>query len=108
MSNSIELRKPKGSGQPAQTSQPQVHPSPDLEQAYRYRARAEVANALDKGGAPAAQGTSHLTCRQLAERWSCCEYTIRRRKDLKPLRFNRRLIRYRLQDILAIETAARS
>jgi hypothetical protein len=44
--------------------------------------------------------------RQLAARWNCCPHTIARRTDLKPLRFNRRLLRYRLEDIVAIETAA--
>jgi hypothetical protein len=49
-----------------------------------------------------------LTRQQLAERWQCCPHTIARRKDLKPLRFNRRLLRYRLEDILAIEAGARA
>jgi hypothetical protein len=50
--------------------------------------------------------TRLLTRRQLADRWSCCPHTIARRKDLKPLRFNNRLLRYRLQDVEAIEAAA--
>ena len=47
-----------------------------------------------------------LTCRQVAERWGCCDHTVRRRKELKPLRFNRRLLRYRLADAEAVEQAA--
>lgn len=47
-----------------------------------------------------------LSRRQVAQRWNCCEHTVARRKDLKPLRFNRRLLRYRLTDIEAIEAAA--
>ena len=44
-----------------------------------------------------------LTRRELAERWSCCTHTIARMKKLKPFRFNKRLLRYRLSDIEAIE-----
>ncbi|MGK0186686.1 MAG: DNA-binding XRE family transcriptional regulator [Verrucomicrobiales bacterium] len=43
---------------------------------------------------------------QLAKRWSVSKETIKRREReglLSPLRFNQRLIRYRLDDILAIE-----
>jgi hypothetical protein len=47
-----------------------------------------------------------LSRREVAERWRCCEHTVARRKDLKPLRFNSRLLRYRVQDIEAIEAAA--
>jgi hypothetical protein len=47
-----------------------------------------------------------LTRKQLADRWSCCSHTIARRKDLKPVRFNIRMIRYRLVDIEAVEAAA--
>ena len=45
----------------------------------------------------------------LAERWDCCIETIKRRERegiLKSIRFNQRLLRYRLSDIVAIETAA--
>ncbi len=43
---------------------------------------------------------------QLAERWSVSKETIKRREReglLTPVRFNQRLLRYRLEDILAIE-----
>src|SRR5258708_4795015 len=48
-----------------------------------------------------------LTRKELADRWACCPHTIARRKDLKPFRFNKRMLRYRLADIEAIEAAAR-
>ena len=47
-----------------------------------------------------------LTRQQLARRWNCCSHTIARRKDLQPVRLGRRLLRYRLCDVEAIETAA--
>lgn len=47
-----------------------------------------------------------LTRRQLAQRWHCCVHTIARRKDLDPVRLGRRLLRYRLSDVEAIEAAA--
>jgi hypothetical protein len=47
-----------------------------------------------------------LTRRQLAQRWNCCPHTIARRKDLRPIRLGRRLLRYRLSDVEAIEGAA--
>ena len=43
---------------------------------------------------------------QLAKRWSVSKETIKRREReglLTPIRFNQRLLRYRLDDILAIE-----
>ena len=48
-----------------------------------------------------------LTRRQIAERWACCEHSVARKNELKPLRFNRRMLRYRLEDVLAIEAAAK-
>jgi hypothetical protein len=45
----------------------------------------------------------------LAQRWECCIETIKRRERegvLKSIRFNQRLLRYRLSDIMAIESAA--
>ena len=45
----------------------------------------------------------------LAQRWECCIETIKRRERegiLKSIRFNQRLLRYRLSDIVAIEAAA--
>jgi hypothetical protein len=47
-----------------------------------------------------------LSRRQVAQRWGCCEHTVARRRDLKPLRFNDRLLRYRLEDVEAVERAA--
>lgn len=47
-----------------------------------------------------------LTRRQVAERWSCCEHTIARNRSLKPIRFNRRMLRYRLENVEAVEAAA--
>jgi len=47
-----------------------------------------------------------LSRRELAQRWNCCIHTIARRHDLQAVRFSRRLLRYRLKDIEAIEAAA--
>lgn len=47
-----------------------------------------------------------LSRRQVAQRWGCCEHTVARRKDLKPMRFNRRMIRYRIEDVEAVERDA--
>ncbi len=44
--------------------------------------------------------------RELAQRWNCCPHTIARRRDLEAVRLSRRLLRYRLKDIEAIEAAA--
>jgi hypothetical protein len=44
-----------------------------------------------------------LTRKEVAQRWRCCVHTVARRKDLNPVRFNRRLLRYRLADVLALE-----
>jgi len=44
----------------------------------------------------------------LAERWGVSKETIKRREQeglLHPLRFNQRLLRYRLSDIEAIEVS---
>jgi hypothetical protein len=46
---------------------------------------------------------------ELATRWSCSRETLKRRERegiLKAIRFNQRLLRYRLSDILSIEAAA--
>ncbi len=45
---------------------------------------------------------------QLAKRWSISKETIKRREReglLNPIRFNQRLLRYRLEDIVAVEQA---
>jgi hypothetical protein len=55
------------------------------------------------------QSEQLLSRRALAQRWSCCNETIKRRERegiLKSIRFNQRLLRYRLSDIVAIEAAA--
>ena len=47
--------------------------------------------------------------KQVCARWTCCTMTLKRREAegvLKPVRFNSRMLRYRLSDILAIEAAA--
>jgi hypothetical protein len=47
-----------------------------------------------------------LTRREVAQRWRCCEHTIMRRGDLRPLVLGPRFIRYRLANVLEIEAAA--
>jgi hypothetical protein len=47
-----------------------------------------------------------LTRKQVAARWGVCSHTIARRTDLMAIRLGRRLVRYRLNDIEAIEAAA--
>ena len=50
-----------------------------------------------------------ISRRQLAARWGTSTETLKRRERegiLKSIRFNQRLLRYRLSDIIAIEAAA--
>lgn len=47
-----------------------------------------------------------LTRQQVADRWNVVTHTIARNKGLHPVRFNRRLIRYRLDEVESIEAAA--
>jgi hypothetical protein len=47
-----------------------------------------------------------LSRQQLAQRWGCCKHSIARRHDLEPVRLSRRMLRYKLSDIEAIESAA--
>jgi len=50
-----------------------------------------------------------LTRRELAERWNLSERTLKRRDqsgDLSPITLSPRVVRYRLSDILAIESDA--
>ena len=50
-----------------------------------------------------------MSRKQVCARWACCAMTLKRREVaglLKPVRFNQRMLRYRLSDILAIEAAA--
>ena len=92
--------KPKGSGEPAHTNQPETGLSHN-----------EVATALATSGGPSADPSKQqiallLTRREVAERWGCCSHTIARRKDLRPVRLGPRFLRYRLADVQAIEAAA--
>ena len=48
-----------------------------------------------------------LSRRQVADRWQVCQATVYRHPELKPIRFNRRLLRYRLADIEAVERAGK-
>jgi len=57
--------------------------------------------AKDQAGVT--DSTKLLSRRQVAERWGVCTHTLARRKDLTPIRFNRRLLRYRLSDVQALE-----
>jgi hypothetical protein len=55
------------------------------------------------------EGEELISRAQLCTRWSVCRETIKRREKegvLKALRFNQRLLRYRLSDILRIEAGA--
>jgi hypothetical protein len=50
-----------------------------------------------------------ITRKQLCARWSCCEMTLKRREvagALRAVRFNQRMLRYRLSDVLRIEAEA--
>ena len=50
-----------------------------------------------------------LSRRAVAHRWQTSTETIKRREKeglLKPIRFNQRLLRYKLSDIEALEAAA--
>ncbi len=54
-------------------------------------------------------GEKLLSRKQLAERWQCSTETVKRRTReglLHPVRFNSRLLRYRLAEILAVEANA--
>jgi predicted site-specific integrase-resolvase len=61
-------------------------------------------------GVPHRKSEERLVSRkELSERWGVSTETIKRRTQeglLKPLRFNQRLLRYRLSDILRIEHEA--
>lgn len=55
---------------------------------------------------PLAKSQILLTRRDVAKRWVCCEHTVARCEELKPIRFNQRRLRYRLGDVEAIEKSA--
>ncbi len=52
---------------------------------------------------PASPSPQLLSRRQVAERWSVCPHTVARTKELVPIRFNGRRLRYRLSDVEALE-----
>jgi hypothetical protein len=63
--------------------------------------------AIQSADIPAKSNSPQLLSRrQLASRWSCCVHTIARLKHLKPVRFNKRFLRYKIEDVEAIEAAA--
>ena len=47
-----------------------------------------------------------LSRQELAARWGVCAHTEAQRKDLRPVRLGPRLLRYRLAEVEAIESAA--
>ena len=47
-----------------------------------------------------------LTRAEVAQRWNCCEHTVARDLRLTPVRFNRRRLRYRLDNVERIEREA--
>ena len=93
----------KGTRIPDITSQTNGQPQAGL-------SREQFKALPDSSGGPSEQSERRihalLTRRQVAQRWNCCGHTIARMRNLRPVRFNRRLLRYRLEDIQAIETAA--
>ncbi|MEZ5325926.1 MAG: MerR family transcriptional regulator [Verrucomicrobiales bacterium] len=64
-------------------------------------------NKNNNHGNPTLQNRGSLLSRnQLAKRWGVSKETIKRREReglLTPIRFNQRLLRYRLDDIVALE-----
>ncbi len=56
-----------------------------------------------KDNPPAVQPERLLTRKDVAARWGVVVHTIARNNNLKPIRFNSRLIRYRLEDVVAQE-----
>jgi hypothetical protein len=87
--------KPKGGGEPAQTNQQSAglsHKSFQTSLADERRLEEQPVKRL-------------FSRAEVASRWSCCTHTVARRKDLKPVRFNKRFLRYRLEDIEAVELA---
>jgi hypothetical protein len=60
-------------------------------------------------GVPRADAEVLLSRKQVANRWSVCTETVKRKERaglLSPVRFNQRLTRYRLSDVLALEKEA--
>ncbi|HEY3899692.1 MAG TPA: hypothetical protein VGM54_13815 [Chthoniobacter sp.] len=55
------------------------------------------------------QGEVLLSRKQLCRRWDCSFMTLHRREAaglLHPLRFNSRMLRYKLSEVIAVEDAA--
>ena len=55
------------------------------------------------------QQEQFLTRRQIAERWACSTETVKRKTRaglLHPVRFNERMLRYPLSQIMALEQSA--
>jgi hypothetical protein len=72
-------------------------------------AKAPLGQHINISGVTSPQTTQpghHLTVKEVAARWHCCVHSVRRRRELRPIRFNQRMLRYRLADVEAIETAA--
>ena len=66
-------------------------------------------NTIPNDPTPAKKEEILLSRKQLCRRWDCSFMTLYRREAaglLHPLRFNSRMMRYRLSEILAIEKAA--
>ena len=99
-------RKAKGSTQTAQANKPDPSQSRKEFLVASTGAKPALVEPLVNHPNSPAQQTALLTRRQLAARWGCCGHTISRMKDLRPVRFNRRRLRYKLEDILQIEAAA--
>ena len=60
-------------------------------------------------GVPHADEDVLLSRKQVAKRWEVCTETVKRRERsglLPAVRFNQRLTRYRLSDVLALEREA--
>jgi hypothetical protein len=72
----------------------------------KKRARKTTDETIEQIGA---ENERLLSRRQVAVRQNCSTMTIKRREQqglLTPLRFNERMIRYRLSDVLRYEKAA--
>jgi hypothetical protein len=79
---------------------------PRSKQEVRSLSSSQVLDSMDNDTNSTDRINVLLSREEVANRWSCCPHTIARRKDLKPLRLGRRLVRYRLSDVEAIEMAA--
>jgi hypothetical protein len=66
---------------------------------------------LASSSTPSTENDFLLTRRQVAARWAVSLATIKRREAagiLHPLRFSRRMIRFKLTEVLAVERAVES